>query len=315
MSSDERDFGPALGRRASALVRASRELGDPTQADRARVRSRLHLRLHSVLATPRSSDRADASLKAGASRPAADGGKPGGSRSVARLLSQARLWGSLLAALLAGGAAGVVWQRYSIRSQRHDSLPSQHWVSAPASPRAANTDAVLDQPGSASTAVPPKIEPSMLATTPGRSKLRAHAPRVRTRTKPETRPTLDPQDIATPTPTAVASKESSSQPSSAPAASVVRDSSLAAELALLGAAQRALANGELERALSELDRHAARYPNGSLVQERKAARAVTLCRLGRQDDGLVELRRMEVDAADSPLLSWARKHCRADADR
>jgi hypothetical protein len=92
-----------------------------------------------------------------------------------------------------------------------------------------------------------------------------------------------------------------------PAAASAR--SLAGELALLDAAQRALALGELRSALAQLDQHAARFPSGGLVPERLAARAVTLCRMQRSREGLRELQRLQARAPASPLLTWAREAC------
>jgi hypothetical protein len=95
----------------------------------------------------------------------------------------------------------------------------------------------------------------------------------------------------------------------APRAAAATPPSMAGELALLDAAQRALARGELQRALTQLDQHTARYPSGSLVPERSAARAVTLCRMQRRGEGLLELQRLQARASSSPLLAWARESC------
>jgi hypothetical protein len=84
---------------------------------------------------------------------------------------------------------------------------------------------------------------------------------------------------------------------------------LAGELRLLGAAQRALSNKQFARALALLDEHASRYPTGSLVPERLAARAVVLCRMDRVSAGLSELQLLEAGAPASPLLHWARTSC------
>jgi hypothetical protein len=83
-------------------------------------------------------------------------------------------------------------------------------------------------------------------------------------------------------------------------------------LALLDAAQRALAQGELRSALAQLDQHAARFPTGGLVPERLAARAVTLCRMQRNAEGLHELQRLKARAPASPLLAWAREACESE---
>lgn len=85
---------------------------------------------------------------------------------------------------------------------------------------------------------------------------------------------------------------------------------LQAELALIGAAQAALGSGDTPGALAHLDRHAERFPEGVLAQERLAARAIALCRLGRLSDGRLEIERLARAAPRSPLLARARDECR-----
>jgi hypothetical protein len=58
---------------------------------------------------------------------------------------------------------------------------------------------------------------------------------------------------------------------------------LADETRLLWEADQALRSGSTSRALSLLDEHASRYPDGSLSPERGAERVVALCKLGRID--------------------------------
>lgn len=57
--------------------------------------------------------------------------------------------------------------------------------------------------------------------------------------------------------------------------------SLAAELALIEDARRALAEGRPERALELARRHARRHAAGALAEERHAVEALALCELGR----------------------------------
>jgi hypothetical protein len=85
---------------------------------------------------------------------------------------------------------------------------------------------------------------------------------------------------------------------------------LSGELELLARAQRALHQGELTLALSLLDEHAARHAQGSLRQERLAARAVVLCRLHQLREGNSEADRLAAQSPRSPLLSWVRSSCK-----
>lgn len=84
---------------------------------------------------------------------------------------------------------------------------------------------------------------------------------------------------------------------------------LSPELRLLAQAQRALRDGRLAQALDLLDEHADRFPQGALQEERHAARAVTLCRLGNHAAARVETAALEAKNARSPLLPWVRASC------
>jgi hypothetical protein len=62
-------------------------------------------------------------------------------------------------------------------------------------------------------------------------------------------------------------------------------STLAEENRLLARARAALIDAEPERALTRLDEHARRFPDGVLSEERQALRAVALCEADRDADG------------------------------
>jgi hypothetical protein len=91
--------------------------------------------------------------------------------------------------------------------------------------------------------------------------------------------------------------------------------SIQAELTLVGAAQYHLREGKPAEALELLDRHRGRFPNGALVQERVAARAMALCALNRHADARSELRSLESNAPGSPLLARVRAACAKDSAR
>jgi hypothetical protein len=109
------------------------------------------------------------------------------------------------------------------------------------------------------------------------------------------------------------------QPSSArakhselPAKAPEADDSLAPELALLREARTALDRHDPQTALSLLDRHAQRYPAGTLQQEQLAARARALCALGRAAEAAATARELARVAPGSPYLASVRAACGAE---
>jgi RNA polymerase sigma factor (sigma-70 family) len=72
---------------------------------------------------------------------------------------------------------------------------------------------------------------------------------------------------------------------------------LTAELALLQRAQQALRDHQPTAALALLDEHALRFPQGQLVDERRAARVRALCAAGRRDQALREAEQLGRDPA------------------
>lgn len=66
--------------------------------------------------------------------------------------------------------------------------------------------------------------------------------------------------------------------------------SLAAELALVAAARRALARGDGEEATAALARHAREFPAGALTEERSALEVLALCATGQRARAVVAAR-------------------------
>jgi hypothetical protein len=66
--------------------------------------------------------------------------------------------------------------------------------------------------------------------------------------------------------------------------SVERVSTLSEEAELIAEAQRALHSDTPERALVPVERHARRFPEGALAQEREAVRVLALCALDRMPE-------------------------------
>jgi hypothetical protein len=92
------------------------------------------------------------------------------------------------------------------------------------------------------------------------------------------------------------------------------DASLHAEMALLSAAQSALAAGNPERALTSLERHARRFPDSLLAEEREVARIRALCALGRDAEVATARRRFDARFRGSPLRGRAMAECEPKGD-
>ncbi|HEX4353771.1 MAG TPA: hypothetical protein VHZ95_12670 [Polyangiales bacterium] len=312
MTEDDRD----LTARSRALIDAARASDDPSSRDRSRVLAKLTAAIG-----------AGATLSAVSEAAAAEGGVA--STSIATGLGLKSI-GWMVALTLTAAGSGTVWLQHSRVAER---------------PAVAAAVPAARRPDPPVTSAP--IEIAMQAPTPPIETAPAPRPRVlRSTASPKTFRSLQPSasaavstssaqstlELTTPSPPTAAEPiaptstpndraEASDRPSAPVQAISVAPTtpapppsaaSLGAELALLGAAQRALADGQFARALSTLDRHAARYPNGSLSEERTAARAAVLCRMDRQSEGQRELARLATRAPNSPLLFWARRYCRPE---
>jgi hypothetical protein len=90
----------------------------------------------------------------------------------------------------------------------------------------------------------------------------------------------------------------------------VGSSMLAAELAVLKGAERALEEGEPKKALALLDRHEATYGQGQLREDRLALRIRALCALGKGAQARGEAHVFERDFPTSPHLKKIRTACK-----
>lgn len=108
---------------------------------------------------------------------------------------------------------------------------------------------------------------------------------------------------AAPEPTGTASGANEPAPAGDPA------DSLQEETKLLATAHAALARGDAAAALAALDQHAARFPRGALAPERRAARAMALCKQGRSDEGQREAEILYGEGSKSPLAEKIRRAC------
>lgn len=88
---------------------------------------------------------------------------------------------------------------------------------------------------------------------------------------------------------------------------------LSEEMRLLGAAQRELAAGHGNAALEMLDQHERRFPQGVLSEERRGARVLALCSLGRTREARAEARRFLRTSPESPLVPRVVDSCASAA--
>ncbi len=94
-----------------------------------------------------------------------------------------------------------------------------------------------------------------------------------------------------------------------PASSSTAVDSLQEETRLLAAAHAALSRGDAASALVLIDEHAARFPSGVLAPERRAARAMALCKQGRAADGQREADALYGEGSKSPVAEKIRRAC------
>jgi hypothetical protein len=132
------------------------------------------------------------------------------------------------------------------------------------------------------------------------------SPETTVATMPMSEPVVPPP-VEQPTNLAVA--QPAAEPPAPAAASGHRPQDrLAAEVALLSRATRDLRAGRPAEALKALDEYRRKFPKGLLSEEQRAARAQTLCALGRFDEATEKLAGL---APQSPLAVQAKQFCDA----
>jgi hypothetical protein len=89
-------------------------------------------------------------------------------------------------------------------------------------------------------------------------------------------------------------------------------SDLEGEVRLLEEADADLRRGDAEAAIARLNEHAARYPGGTLADEREGVRAIALCRAGRVTDGKAAADRFLAAARKSSLAARVRAACNVE---
>jgi hypothetical protein len=86
-------------------------------------------------------------------------------------------------------------------------------------------------------------------------------------------------------------------------------SDLEGEVRLLEEADADLRRGDADAALARLAEHAAKYPSGTLADEREGVRAIALCRAGRVAEGKAAADRFLTAARKSSLATRVRTAC------
>ena len=116
-------------------------------------------------------------------------------------------------------------------------------------------------------------------------------------------PVRNPLDVVPP---------SGSSPSAAPSASPTSSTpadTLQEEMKLLAAAHAELSRGNPSGALLLLDEHAAKFPRGTMAPERRATRAMALCKAGRTEEGLREVTALYGPDSKSPMAQKIAHAC------
>jgi hypothetical protein len=301
--------------RTSALIEASRVVDQPSWQDCERVRARITAALAGTVPPVASGHGTDAAAHGGGSSAA---GVSSGSAAGAAHVALAALAGKALLVLLLGASVTTAVISYWHASERRTHTTTH--AGSERAPRVSKAQLVLAPVPAAEHANPnPSLaaasaaEPAAMSGTasapPSVGRADQRLPHRARAFKPEAREaTAPPSSVLLAVPTL----DVSPKVVLPAAAGGVAQAGLGGELALLSAAQRALAVSDLGRALALLDQHASHYPEGRLTQERLAARAATLCRMGRSADGAQELAHLRARAPQSPLLSWASGYCRHD---
>jgi hypothetical protein len=276
-----------LDRDARALLRASRDGDQPSELERARVRRK-------VMAAIGAAGIAGSASTAHAAHGAAKLGLGAGGKLAVSLL---------VAAAAASGV--VVWSR----SRAPEPAP----VRAQAQPRMRALIAAAPVEVSAQPAAPTPEPPDVPSAAEVRA---ARGARVQERTRggltagsthrEKSRALPGADSLPSHDESAAADALAVQQPA-APAAPAADP--LSRELALISQAQRAVRAGQSERALALLQRHAAEFPSGALLQERYATQALAFCALGRVAEGQRAIGELARRSASSPLLGSARRSC------
>lgn len=286
----------AMSPEAKALLRAARRAPERPSTEARERMKRSVLGAAAFGATSASSAVGAAASSGGAAVASGTTAAATGVATGAKVgLTAGALWKIVGSVVVAGGivVGGVATAVVAARSP------------APTSSESAARPAVVEL-----AAVPSAVEPAAE---------RAAEPVKVAQTDSSTEPhqTAEPERTV-PSPHPPVPVKSASQPAAAAlaplppatAAASPDEDPLKAEAQLLGAAQSALAKGTAARALELTSEHAAKFPKSALASERRAIRAMSLCSLGRRDEGRAEATPLIERAPTSPLSQRLAEACK-----
>jgi hypothetical protein len=197
----------------------------------------------------------------------------GGAGKAAAGWTLVHVLGGALGILGVGGIAALI-----VTDSEPEPAPAI--ASAPTSELSPSLEPTPNTP--ASPSVPPPVEPPAPAVEPASTPSEPARPQERSR---RPRP-ADPE----------------------PAPEIATDT-LAAEMALLAAARKALKTGDADEALEQLAAHAEQFPKGALASERELSRVTALCQAGREAEAVKVARAYANKHPESPLAKRADAPC------
>ncbi len=298
-----------LSPRARAVIEEASSSDGPSDADRDRIRDKLVARLGVaalaggstvVAGTAANAATSSAAASASAGASGAPAGVAGAAAGTAATNSTIATGGGIGTGLSVGVAAKVAAATAIVGAvaigatvtpwDRLTGIPDQHGksvrkqVTSKVAPRAPDEQAVessVPEATTTETAAPEATAEETAAPEPPAEQEPAHG----------------------------AALSGSSTPRIRKARPADGRAELQKEVALLRSAQRWLRQNEPAQALEILGLHSYWYPNGLLRQERRAARAIALCQLGRIKEGRKEAKLLLAESPRSPLWPRVRRSC------
>lgn len=283
-----------MSRKTDELFREARKAGKPRPEDLARARRGLDAKLAAAGLT--------VAVGAAATKAAATGSLAPKAATTVAVSTIVKL---LCVVGIAGGAATAGYEILGADTSPSESTPAS---AIPAAPRTAApapvpaptaqapqptptpTPAPASTPAQTSTPTAAPVTASAMNTASVASS--SPAPRA-ARLAPSAEPLPEPVLRVDPPPA-----PSAPPVASAPAPTVAEH--LAEEIAILRAIDDALRRGDGASALAGVEKHAAQFPAGAMVEEREAARVLAMCALGRRDDAVKLADRFRVRFPRSP---------------
>lgn len=276
-----------LSREAESLIEEGRAGTEPQPHDKARIRARLVGEL-------------GAGAFASAAVATAVSSSTSASATAAKLAKGASAWwfkGALAMATFTGGAVALYTAVVPDEPKAAVSGPAQSEPATAEQSELAPSDPGHESPALAAASIPDDGHAEEPPAEEGDSEAEQQRRRRR-------RGSARSGDHAARTARAGAPKAG---------AEATQSSSMAAEVALLARAQRALRSGEAAEALALARRHALSFPEGELHQERDGVAALARCMLEASEperaSARMQARAFLEEAPSSPLAARVRKQC------